>query len=195
MLGRHERAHQIVGRCGPGRRACRCAMMRPSCSISSSSPSLRALGMLCVTTTSVSPPRRLRSSSSVVDFVGGDRIEPGARLVDQQDLRIQRHRARKPGALPHAARQRRRHLVVFLFEADRRQLLRRARRGSPRRAAPCGAAAGTRRSRRPRSNRRARRSGRGSRSSAARVDRSGPFSALISSSRRTPVRCRAGPGR
>ena len=58
-----------------------------------------------------------------VDLVGRNRIEAGARLVDEQDRRIERQRARETRALPHAARQRRGHLVVLPFEPDGRQLL------------------------------------------------------------------------
>ena len=48
----------------------------------------------------------------LVDLLGGDRIEPRAGLVDQEDGRIERHRAGEPGALLHAAGQIARHLVV-----------------------------------------------------------------------------------
>ena len=68
-------------------------------------PSLRALGMLCVTTTSVTPRFCFISSEQPVDFVGGDRIEPGAGLVDEQNLRIERQRSRESSALAHAARE------------------------------------------------------------------------------------------
>ena len=106
--------------------------MRPSCSTAKSSPMTRALGMLCVTTTSVVPPRLVSTSSSSIS-VGRDRIEPGARLVDEQDRRIERHRAGEPGALLHAAGQVARHLVVRRSRARRRRASSSRARGSRRR--------------------------------------------------------------
>ena len=43
-----------------------------------------------------------------VELGGADRIEPGSRLVEENDLRIERQRARKCRSLDHAARQLRR---------------------------------------------------------------------------------------
>ena len=99
-----------------------CASMRPSWSTAKSSPITRALGMLCVTTTSVVPPL-LGGDQEVVDLGRGNRIEPGARLVDEQDRRVERHRPRQPGALLHAAGQIAGHLVVRRLEADGGELL------------------------------------------------------------------------
>ena len=59
----------------------------------------------------------------VVDLLGGDRIEAGARLVDEQDRRVERHGPRQSGALLHAARQIARHLVVVPFQSDGGELL------------------------------------------------------------------------
>ena len=83
---------------------------------------MRALGMLWVTTTSV-VPAAFGLDEQLVDLRGGDRIEAGARLVDEQDRRIERHRARQAGALLHAARQIAGHLVEVLLEADGGELL------------------------------------------------------------------------
>jgi hypothetical protein len=98
------------------------ASSRPSCRTPNSSPTTRALGMLWVTTISVVPVRLVSTSRSSISDAG-DRIEAGARLVDEQDRRIERHRPRQAGALLHAARQIAGHLVEVLFEADGRQLL------------------------------------------------------------------------
>ena len=146
-------------RCVPGPPAVPCATIRPSCSITSSSPSRCALGMLCVTMISVVVPSLLQAEQQIVDFVGGDRIEPGARLVDEQHRRIERQRAREAGALPHAARQIGRHLVVFRARARPTPASPAPARGSRRPTAWCGGASETRRSRRPRSSRTAPRSG------------------------------------
>ena len=62
------------------------------------------------------------SSSTVVR---GDRIEPGRRVVEQQEVRSRRHRARDRHAAPLAAGQLRRHPVDVLAEADESQHLRR----------------------------------------------------------------------
>ena len=73
------------------------------------------------------PGSSLELHQERVDFAGGDRIEAGARLVRQQDRRVERQRARQPGALPHAAREVRRHLVVLALEPDLREQVLRAR--------------------------------------------------------------------
>ena len=61
-----------------------------------------------------------RLEQQLVDLAGGDRIEAGARLVDEQDVRVERHRPRQAGALLHAAREVRRHLVEVLARGRRR---------------------------------------------------------------------------
>ena len=55
---------------------------------------------------------------SVVDRRRRDRIQPGRRLVVEQDARLERHRARDRDAPPLAAGQLRRHLVDVLGQAD-----------------------------------------------------------------------------
>src|SRR5579862_5154206 len=47
----------------------------------------------------------LQIADQLVEIGGGDRIKPGGRLVEKQDLRIERKGARQPGALAHAARE------------------------------------------------------------------------------------------
>ena len=64
MLRRHERPDHGLALCSRSAAVPR-AMIRPSSSITSSSPSRFALGMLWVTTISVVPPRSFSSSSSV----------------------------------------------------------------------------------------------------------------------------------
>jgi hypothetical protein len=122
-----------------------CAMIRPSCSIASSSPTWRALGMLCVTTTSVAPCS-LPLNEQVVDLASRDRIETCARLVHEQDVGVERHRPRQPRPLPHATREFGRHLVVVAFEPDVGQLCAGPPRGSGGSSSRYDAGAGTRRS-------------------------------------------------
>ena len=71
----------------------------------------------------------------VVQAMRGDRVEPGRRLVEEQDRRVQSHRARDRGPLGHAAADRRRQEVLEAGEARpgpacrRRRPQRRASRG------------------------------------------------------------------
>ena len=71
------------------------ARTRPSCSTTSAIAELRALGMLCVTTTSVAPPSCLRSSSrlSISSAVIGS--SPALGSSTSRIARIERH-ARAP---------------------------------------------------------------------------------------------------
>ena len=101
--------------------------MRPSCSITSSSPSRRALGMLWVTTTSVVPPALLSSSSrsSISSAVIGSSPALGSstsRIGGSSAIA----RAR-PARLRMPPGQRRRHLVDIRAP------------GRPRRASPAPA--------------------------------------------------------
>ena len=91
-----------------------------------------------------------------VDRRRRDRVEPGRRLVVEQDARLGRHRARDRHAPALSARQLRRHPVDELLEADEPEHLL-ARAAAPRRAA-CRSlrTACSRRSPRPSANRRAR---------------------------------------
>ena len=57
-----------------------------------------------------------------VELGGRDRIEARRRLVEEQDHRIERHRARDRRALLHAARDLRRQVAGERTEADERQL-------------------------------------------------------------------------
>ena len=68
----------------------------------------------------------LSRDQQLVDLVRRDRIEPRTRLVNEENVRIQRHRARESSPLLHPARQLGRHLLVCVGEADRGQLLPRA---------------------------------------------------------------------
>src|SRR5262249_19843387 len=65
----------------------------------------------------------LEVQEQLVDLARGDRIQPRARLVDQQQTWVQRHRAREAGAPAHAAGEIGRHLVRLVAEADRLELL------------------------------------------------------------------------
>ena len=59
----------------------------------------------CVIMTTVSCSSRCRYMHQLVEGRGADRIEPGGRLVEEQQLRIERQRARQRRALDHAAGQ------------------------------------------------------------------------------------------
>src|SRR3954447_19192866 len=48
------------------------------------------------------PAALLEFEQQRVDFAGGDWIQPGARLVDEDDGRVQRQRARQARALAHS---------------------------------------------------------------------------------------------
>ena len=68
----------------------------------------------------------------VVETVRGDRVEPGRRLVQEQDRRVQGHRSRDRRPLGHAAADRRRQEVLEAGEADQSQLVGRDRRSAAR---------------------------------------------------------------
>src|SRR5262249_10953379 len=55
----------------------------------------------------------LQPEQQLVDLVGGDRIEPRAGLVDQQNRRIEGHRTCQSCPLAHAARKLRGHSLVL----------------------------------------------------------------------------------
>jgi hypothetical protein len=69
------------------------------------------------------PLLTLEVDEQLIDLAGGDGIEAGARLVDEQQRRAERHRPREAGALPHPSRELGRHLVVVCLEPDLRQLV------------------------------------------------------------------------
>ena len=76
-----------------------------------------------VTITTVSSSSRCSDRISVTKPSDSVRIEPRGGLVQEQQLRIQRQRARQRRALDHAARQVGRHLVgVLRLQADHLQL-------------------------------------------------------------------------
>src|SRR5690606_5133035 len=50
------------------------------------------------------PQRLLESTYQAVEILRRDRIQPGSWLVEEDDLRIERQRARERDALGHAAR-------------------------------------------------------------------------------------------
>ena len=51
------------------------------------------------------PQRLLQLDGQLVERRRADRVEPGGRLVEEQQFGIERQRPRQAGALPHAARQ------------------------------------------------------------------------------------------
>ncbi len=57
-----------------------------------------------------------------IEAGGGDRVEPGRRLVEQQQRRIERHRPRDAGAPRHAAGDLRRHQRGGIAQADQAEL-------------------------------------------------------------------------
>ena len=60
----------------------------------------------------------------VVEAARADRVEPGGRLVEEQDLGVERHRAGEPGALLHAAADLGGGVVLEAREPDQRELQR-----------------------------------------------------------------------
>src|SRR4051812_6552215 len=58
----------------------------------------------------------------VVEPPRADRVEARRRLVEEEDIRIERHRARQAGALPHASADLRRIVVLEARETDQREL-------------------------------------------------------------------------
>src|SRR5215210_5319580 len=67
----------------------------------------------------------LQTGKQIVYLAGGNWIEPGTRLVNQEDPRIERQRARESGALLHSTREVGGHPVVLAFETDGPELLQR----------------------------------------------------------------------
>ncbi len=51
------------------------------------------------------PERLLQRADEIVEIAGRDRIEPGGRLIEEHDLRVEGERSRQRDALRHAARQ------------------------------------------------------------------------------------------
>jgi hypothetical protein len=64
-----------------------------------------------------------RLDQQLIDLASRDRVEAGARLVHEQNRRIERHRAGEPGPLLHPSRQVARHFVERLVETDVGELL------------------------------------------------------------------------
>ncbi|GBH25808.1 hypothetical protein BvRS1_28570 [Burkholderia vietnamiensis] len=60
------------------------------------------------------PERAVQRPDQLDEFVGGLRVEAGRRLVEEQQLGLERDRARDADALDHPARQRGRHLRRML---------------------------------------------------------------------------------
>src|SRR5262249_28330851 len=58
----------------------------------------------------------------VVEQARADRVEAGARLVEEEDLGVERHGARQPGALLHAAADLAGIVVLEAGEPDQREL-------------------------------------------------------------------------
>ena len=58
----------------------------------------------------------------VVEQPRADGVEPGRRLVEEEDVGIERHGAGEPGALLHAAADLRRVEVLEATESDQREL-------------------------------------------------------------------------
>src|ERR1700735_5399687 len=61
-------------------------------------------------------------SDQIIEPSGRDRVEPGRRLVEEQDARIERQRARQTGALAHPAAEIGRHGVASRTQPDQSQL-------------------------------------------------------------------------
>ena len=77
----------------------------------------------CVTMNTVRPRLSLSVRTRLSNGACADRVEPRGRLVEEQDLRLERERARQGDTLPHAAGQLRRHLPSGVGrQADERQL-------------------------------------------------------------------------
>src|SRR5262249_2589773 len=64
----------------------------------------------------------------VVQAAGSDRVEPRRRRVEEEDVRVERHRARQASPLGHAPADLRGVVVLEAREADQRELERRERR-------------------------------------------------------------------
>src|SRR5688572_10218299 len=64
-----------------------------------------------------------QTEQELIDLVGGDRIEPGRRLVHEKNRRIERQRPSKAGTLAHSSGQLGGHLVVFGAQAHGVELL------------------------------------------------------------------------
>ena len=58
----------------------------------------------------------------LIEMAGGERIEAGGRLVDDQDVRVKRHRPGQAGPFAHAAAQFGRVEVLEAGQADQGQL-------------------------------------------------------------------------
>src|SRR5213080_3123936 len=64
----------------------------------------------------------IQGGDEVVELRGGDRIEAGRWLVEEQQRRVERQRARDPGAFLHAARDLRREVVLEALESNQAEL-------------------------------------------------------------------------
>ena len=63
----------------------------------------------------------LQLENQLVDLAGGYGIQSRSGFVQQQDVGVERQRARQPYALLHAARNIRRHLLEIAFHAHTRK--------------------------------------------------------------------------
>src|SRR5712671_6531028 len=63
----------------------------------------------------------------IVEPPRAHRVKPRRRLVEEEDVRVERHRARQAGALRHAAADLRRVVILEARETDERELERRKR--------------------------------------------------------------------
>ena len=154
------------------------------------SPMAKMLASSCVTTTMVAPEAVAQLEDQVVEQARADRIEPGRRLVEEEDVGIERHGARQAGALLHAAADLGGIEVLEALEADQRQLERRRSRGSRAAGSSVNSAAAGRRSPPGSSSSTARRSGKHAEARAA--GRSRPRARPPVSSRRRRALARAG---
>ncbi len=123
------------------------------------SGTVRATLMLCVTIRIVASICAFRSIEQLGDVGGAHRVEPGVRLVDEDDLRVEHQRPGQARALAHAAGDLAGELALRAGQADHVHLLDRRCGGSPARTSSCAHAAGMRRCRRGSSSRTARRPG------------------------------------
>ena len=81
------------------------AMMRPSDSTAMRSQTVCRLSRSWVTMKTLEPQRALQGADQFVELGGADRIEARGRLVEEDDVGIERQRTRQRDALDHAAGQ------------------------------------------------------------------------------------------
>ena len=79
------------------------AMTRPSTSTAMRSQTACRLSRSWVTMNTVRSKRALQGADQLVEVGGADRIEAGGRLVEEDDVGVERERTRQRHALDHAA--------------------------------------------------------------------------------------------